>query len=71
MIPPPLPTNEQLESYLAKLEANPGSVVLLAITYDPECQNYAELRVGWFNADARKRLHRALWGEKRREAGKP
>jgi hypothetical protein len=66
MIPPILPTTAELQPFLAKLEASSGSVVLIAITWNRDGENYAKAEVGFFNADARARLKRAIRAEKRR-----
>ena len=40
MIPPELPTIEQLQSQLSRLEANPGSIILIAIEQPERCCNF-------------------------------
>jgi hypothetical protein len=40
MIPPSLPSADDLQPLLDKLEANPGSVILIALD-QPEVCNYA------------------------------
>jgi hypothetical protein len=60
MIPPTFPSAEQLRPALEKLEGAPGSVILLAIERaEPRC-NFCRVTVGWFSADERKALRRAL-----------
>lgn len=66
MIPPILPTHDDLAPFLAKLEQHEGSVVLIAIEWPRETQNFPRVGTAWFDADARKRLRRALKGEARR-----
>jgi len=68
MIPPRIPSTEDLQPLLDKLEANPGSMILLAIEWPRQSQNFAQVGTGWFDSDARARLRRALFAEKRREA---
>lgn len=67
MIAPRLPSHDELRPFLDRLESNPGSVVLIAVEWQRDVKNYAEAKVGFFDADARARLRRALQGEKRRE----
>ena len=59
MIPPTFPSAEQLRPVLEKLEAHPGSVVLLAIEGGAIC-NFCRVTVAWFSAEERKALRRAL-----------
>lgn len=66
MMPPRLPLPAELRQFLDRLEANPGSVVLIAIEWPREMQNFPRVGIAWFDSEARKRLKRALQGEKRR-----
>ena len=59
MIPPRFPDPTELQPLLEKLEAHPGSVVLLAIE-QPEVCNFCRVTVAWLRADERKALRRAL-----------
>jgi hypothetical protein len=60
MIPPTFPSAEQLRPALEKLEAAPGSVVLLAIESAEPCCNFCRVTVAWLAPDERKALRRAL-----------
>jgi|GEM_PF-2744732 len=68
MIPPRLPAPDELAPFFDRLESNPGSVVLIAVEWQRDVKNYAEAKVGWFDADARRRLKRALKAEAKRAA---
>ena len=59
MIPPTWPSAAELQPALDKLEAHPGSLVLLAIE-QPEVCNFCRVTFAWLSADERKALRRAL-----------
>ena len=59
MINPILPTIEELRPQLDRLEANPGSVILLAIE-QPEVCNFGRCTVAWLSWEERKTLRTAL-----------
>jgi hypothetical protein len=70
MIPPTLPTTEELKPHLDRLERTPGSVLLIALEL-PESQNFARVGIGFFDDAERKALHAALTRcRKRRECNK-
>jgi hypothetical protein len=71
MIAPKFPTEVELEPFLAKLRENAGSVVIVAIEWPRDTQNFARLGIGWFDEKARQRLKRALRAEARRSAQTP
>jgi hypothetical protein len=50
-----LPSIEDLQPQFDRLEANPGSVVLLAIEQPGIC-NFARVTEGWFSKEERKRV---------------
>jgi hypothetical protein len=60
VIAPDLPNAEQLRPALEKLEAVPGSVVLLAIESAEPCCNFCRVTVAWLAPEERKALRRAL-----------
>ena len=60
MIEPKLPTADDLKPSLEKLEANPGSVVLIAVELAESHCNFARCSWGWFSGQERKALRRAL-----------
>jgi hypothetical protein len=62
MIPPTFPSTEQLQPELEKLEAHPGSIVLLAIEPAEAHSNFCRVTVAWLSADERKALRRVLEG---------
>jgi ATP-dependent DNA ligase len=71
MIAPTLPTHDELRQNLARLESQPGSVILIAVEYPRETQNFCRVSTGFFDADERKALRAALTRcKKTREAGK-
>jgi DNA excision repair protein ERCC-4 len=59
MIPPTFPSAEQLRPVLEKLEAHPGSLVLVAIE-QPEVCNFCRVTWSWLSREERKALRRAL-----------
>jgi hypothetical protein len=59
MIHPTLPPISELQPHLDKLEANQGSVVLIAIEV-PEVCNFSRVTVGWFSKGERDALRKAL-----------
>lgn len=70
MIPPKLPSAEELKPQLERLERTPGSVVLIALEL-PTSQNFCRVGVGFFDAAERNALHVALARcRKRREKNK-
>lgn len=71
MIPPTLPSIEELAPFLRRLELSPDGIVLIAITFNPDAQNYAEARWSFFTAEQRRRFKRALSSEKRRQVSSP
>ena len=53
MIPPRLPTLDDLQPWLEKLEANEGSIVLICLeSFRTRCD--CGCTVGWFSAGGRK-----------------
>jgi hypothetical protein len=59
MITPKLPGPAELAPYLPKLEAAPGSIVLVAIEV-PEVCNFARATCVWLSREERKTLKAAL-----------
>ena len=59
MITPKLPGPAELAPYLEKLEAAPGSIVLVAIEV-PEVCNYARATCAWLSKQEREAIRRAL-----------
>jgi len=59
VIPPALPTACELQTQLDKLEASPGSVLLIAIEL-PSNQNYCRTTWAWLSAAERQTLKRSL-----------
>ena len=59
LIPPKIPTPEQLAPWLAKLNQNPGACVVITIEHVRN-QNYPHVGVGWLSSEERKRVRRAL-----------
>lgn len=57
---PKLPTIEELHAQLARLEATPGSVILIAVEYPRETQNFCWATWGFFDAEERKALRAAI-----------
>ena len=53
MIPPKLPTIADLREQLKKLEANPGSIVLIALE-SFETRNDCRVTTSWLSAEERK-----------------
>jgi hypothetical protein len=46
MLPPILPSNDELTPQLQRLETEPGSVILIALEL-PETQNFPRVQVGY------------------------
>lgn len=59
MIPPQLPGPSELAPYLQKLEAHPGSIILVAIEV-PEVCNFARTTCTWLSREERKAIRVAL-----------
>ena len=59
MIAPTLPSADELRPHLARLEATPGSVLLIAVEL-PGTQNFCRVTCGFFDAGERKALRAAL-----------
>ena len=59
MIPPELPGPHELAPWIEKLEAHPGSVVLIAIE-QPETCNFARCTAAWLSREERKAIRAAL-----------
>jgi hypothetical protein len=71
MTSPLVPDLEALKPWLDRLEANEGSVVLIALE-SFQTRNDCRCTVGWFNADEKKALRSALIKcRKKREAARP
>ena len=71
MIPPTLPSVCELQTQLDKLEACPGSVLLIAVEL-PSNQNFHRVTWAWISAAERKTLKRSLTtARKKREGSKP
>ena len=62
-----LPTAEDLQPQLDRLEANPGSVILVAIE-QPEVCNFARCTVAWLSREERKTLKIALENARQKRA---
>lgn len=58
-MPPVLPSVEELRPQLDRLEATPGSVILIAVE-KPDAQNFPRVTFGFFDAKERKALRAAL-----------
>ena len=58
----------QLAPYVDDLVSKPGGVLLLAVTIEPERQNYPDLAFAVFDATERKALRRALERCRRKRA---
>jgi hypothetical protein len=68
MTSPLVPDLEALKPWLDRLEANEGSVVLIALE-SFQTRNDCRCTIGWFNADEKKALRSALIKcRKKREA---
>jgi hypothetical protein len=65
MIAPKLPRPAELRPYLQKLEAHPGSVILVAIE-QPEVCNFARCTCAWLSREERKALRIALEAARKR-----
>ena len=59
MIPPTLPSLEELEPFLKKLAAQPGSIVLVAFESFKD-RNDCRVSYAWLSAAERKVLRKAL-----------
>jgi hypothetical protein len=69
VIPPTLPTTADLQSQLERLEANSGSVVIIAIE-QPEVCNFTRCTWAWLSRTERQSLRAALEKARaKREAG--
>ena len=69
LIPPEIPNLEQLAPWLAKLNENPGSCVVITIEHLRN-QNFPHVGRAWLSSEERKRVRRALQGvntQRRRE----
>ena len=55
-----LPNVADLQSHLDRLEANPGSVILLAIQMAEPCCNFTRCTCAWLSKAQRKALRLAL-----------
>jgi hypothetical protein len=66
MISPSLPTAAHLQPLLDKLEANPGSVILIALD-QPEACNFARVTSAWFSPEERNALKAALARVRKRQ----
>ena len=62
-----LPTAEDFQPQLDRLEANPGSVILVAIE-QPEVCNFAHCTVAWLSREERKTLKIALENARQKRA---
>ena len=70
MTPPKLPGPSELAPYLQKLEAHPGSIILVAIEV-PEVCSFARTTCAWLSREERKALKLALErARKKREQAK-
>jgi uncharacterized membrane protein len=67
MIFPRLPRPTELAPYLQKLEAHPGSIVLVAFEVPGTC-NYARCTAAWLSWEERKTLKAALERARRRRS---
>lgn len=68
MIPPTFPSNAELGPALEKLEAYPGSVILLAVEPAEARCNFCRVTWAWLSKDERRTLKIALErARKRRE----
>ena len=65
MITPKLPGPTELGPHLQKLEAHPGSIILVAIE-QPEICNFARTTVAWLSREERIAVRRALEIAKRK-----
>ena len=65
MLAPTLPTLSELQPHLDKLNAHPGSIVLIAIE-TLETQNYPRIGVAWLSAAERKDLRAGLTKARKR-----
>ena len=54
-----LPTPQELQPWIEKLEAAPGSVVLIAVE-QPEVCNFARCTCAWLSREERQAIRRAL-----------
>ena len=62
-----LPTPQDLAPWIQKLEAVPGSVVLIAVE-QPEVCNFARCTAAWLSREERKTLKTALEKARRKRA---
>ena len=62
-----LPTPRDLAPWIEKLEAAPGSVVLIAVE-QPEVCNYARCTAAWLSREERQTLKAALERARRKRA---
>jgi hypothetical protein len=60
MIAPTLPSVEELHPWLNRLEANPGSVILIPIDQPEEVCNFTRIGWAWFSREEHKKLKQAL-----------
>ena len=70
MIPATLPSISELQPQLAKLEANSGSVVIIAIE-QPEVCKFTRTTWAWLSREERKALRSALAQARKRRHAKP
>ena len=59
MIPPVLPSGPELQPWLAKLETNEGSIVLIALE-SFRTRSDCRCTIGWFDATEKVALRKAL-----------
>ena len=75
LIAPCLPSISELQPQLEKLQACPGSVILVAIDQPEACCNFARCTWAWLSKEERKALKSALercrLKRSRRNRGKP